>query len=240
MESTYSKGLSGILIQLTLDQPLKMEEDIFLTYELNELDLKRDLLKLRTPDTLKRVQIFFPFHQLFTTSGRQRVHFLLKGIFKEQDEIPLTVEGKKAMSVEVDVPVIYTVKLKVDYIAVAKTNEKGNAWDYHIFSTKESDNYPDLLYTIETDYNELGQGSTRTVLYSSHRQNDTLEASWTYFSEPVKLCKGDKVKVCIKDGDTVFHDKIGCIELDQLKAMQNIRELAFDSVLKFTAVLVTK
>ena len=240
MEKEYVKGLWGILINLSLDQPFEMEEDLIVTYMLNEKDLKRDLIKLWTHDSLSRIQIFFPLQQLFNQAGRQKASFSLKGIFREEGEIPLALEGKMEHEIEVDVPVMNTIKIKVDHVAVSKTNEKGNAWDYHLFSTRESDNYPDIIYTIEVEYNELGRGGMHTVLYSSHRQNDTLEASWTYFSEPVKYCEGDKLKVCIKDGDTVFHDKIGCIALDKLKARRNISELTFDSVLKFSAVLLTK
>lgn len=231
--STRSKGLSGIMITLTLEDTLTINGNLNVAYSLNEKSYTRDIRNMYVKK-LTEIRTFHPYAQLFEKSGDHRIVFALDSIYDPDAKIGFVLKGNKMKPAVIEVPTLHSIKVKVNYTEVSSTTRKGKAWDFNFFANTESDNYPDLIFIISSPYNEDSNGVFTGQFYRSHKQKNTLIASWPYFSDIVYYCEGDELFLYVKDADNVFHDTIGYISLDELKGKEKIEDMHFGQVLRFS------
>lgn len=238
MESTRSKGLSGLKILIELDEKIQVEHNLNIHYSLDGKSYTREYREMR-PRSFKRIKIFHPFAILYHESGSQQTTFKLDSIYEPDKKLKLYVEGVRDQKIVSDVPAIRTIKIMVNYTKVTETNPKGKEWDYNLFKTNKTDTYPDLIYTIESSFNEDSRGIFGGQFYKTHKQKNTVIASWPYYSDLIYYCEGDELSLCVKDADTIFHDVIGCVTISKLLSMDRIDQLKFGSVINFSCEIVS-
>lgn len=209
------------------------DDSLRVKYTLNGDSHTRQFVELN-PKTVSSITIFHPFVLLFNNSGTHHVSFLLDEFVDIAKRTIYTVEGVKEQAAKVTVPTMHAFQVKVNYSEVASKTPKGKSWDFYLLPRVKSDKYPDLIYTIEAAFNEASRGIFSGQFYRAHKQKNTLIASWPYLSDSVLYCEGDELSLCIKDADLIFHDKIGCISIHELILQENIEQLQFGSVLKFS------
>lgn len=239
MESTRSKGLSGLKVSLILEYMLVLEDSLYVNYNLNGKLYTRSFSNLHH-ESVDRLAIFHPYAILYETSGKQQAEFSLnkiKGAFKKNS---YKISGVKTHRVSVEVPILHSIQIKVNYTEVTPKTPKGKDWDFHLFPRGDYDKYPDLIFTIEAPFNEDSRGIFSGQFYRAHKQKNTLLASWPYFSDNISYCEGDELSLCIKDADLIFHDNIGCISIYKLLETKQAEQLQFGSVLKFSCELEAK
>jgi len=233
MEFIKSKGLFGMQLTMAIQDTLVIANNLNIDYKINGTPYTRLFFEVR-PLSITRIPIFHPFTHLFKIGGSNTISFELDSIYIPKQKEGFNLLGVKTKSMPVEVPPIRTIRTKVNYVKVNEINPKGKAWDYNFFASSKSDNYPDLIYTVESIFNEDSRGIFNGQFYRGHKQKNTVVASWNYFSDVIYYCEGDELFLCIKDADTVFHDEIGCIALDQLIEQEKKEKLQFGSVLSFS------
>ncbi|MDH5398924.1 MAG: hypothetical protein OEX02_12310 [Cyclobacteriaceae bacterium] len=231
LEQTDQKGLKGVLVRLQLADSLFLEEDLLVRYTINdEPFVRRLLVQAERAYSINTIEIFHPFAGFFRSSGEQEVLFMLENMAIPDQNREFKAVGILMQNISVVVPTILSFSVKVNYVGVSGVAANGTAWDYNFFAAKPADSYPDLVFTIESEFNEKSRGVFSHIRYQSHRQKNTIEASWPAFSDVVYYCAGDRLSVCIKDVDTVFDDVIGCLSVDELKGKKMIDKLNFQQV----------
>ena len=237
VQADTQKGLSGVEILVSFaDTVITGKDDLKLEYTLNGRSFKRIASNLMKPNSMTIAQIFHPISQLFDAKGSYDVDFKLNSISAKGKEsrYEYILDGLSFAMGKVTVPEIIKCMVNVDYVEVYSTNSKGKAWDYNFFAQSSRDNFPDMVYTVESDYNENSRGVYGNIRYRSHKQKNTTRASWTYSTDTITYCKGDKLMVCIKDVDTIFDDTIGCFEIDELAKKGKFKDLSSQSVISMS------
>jgi hypothetical protein len=232
IETSQSKGLSGLMIEIDLKQTIQIDHNLDIHYSIDGSPYTREYREMR-PLSTNQLKIFHPFAQLYQSKGKYESIFHLDNIVDPDKQHQYEIDGQLEQNAISIVPTIHSIKIKVNYVTVSETTPKGKAWDYNFFKTNKTDTYPDLNYTIESTFNELSRGIFGGQFYSAHKQKNTIISSWPYFSEQVYYCDGDELRICIKDMDTLIHDVIGCISIEELLTMKNTENLKFGSVTDF-------
>ncbi len=227
-----SKGLTGVKIHLSLDDMIIKDDSLRIKYTLNGESYTRQFVELN-PKPIDEIDIFHPFVLLFNNSGMHHLSFELHQFVDVAKKTKYKIAGDTAQTANLEVPTLHSFQIKVNYTEVTPKTPKGKSWDFYLLPRKKSDKYPDLIYTVEADFNEASRGIFGGQFYRAHKQKNTLIASWPYFSESVLYCEGDELSLCVKDADVIFHDKIGCISIHELILQENTEHLQFGSVLRF-------
>ena len=234
IETSYSKGLAGVQVQIEFSDTLKVENDFTLEFNFEGKSYKRRIPVLNKDTKISGVPVFIPYSRIYKQGGEKRVNFIIEQIHVKDSEIEYKLEGVINMEGIIVVPDMEKFTVKVDFVKVKSKTKKGAEWDYSLFRSNEKDTYPDLVFIVESSYNEDSQGIFSPVIYKSYSQKNTLSAGWPSFSDEIYLCKGDLLIFCIKDVDTVFDDKIGCISIKEFRERGIISQLNFDQVEEFT------
>jgi len=238
MESIRSKGLSGVKVNILLEKVLILDDSLHINYSLNG-DLYTRKFGNFNQKSVDRIAIFHPYSILYQTSGVHQVDFILNKISDAFKKNTYKITGIKTQNTTVEVPILHTLKIKVNYTEVTPKTPKGKDWDFSLFPRGDSNNYPDLIYTIEAPFNEDSRGIFNGQFYRAHKQKNTLIAGWPYFSDTISYCEGDELSLCIKDADLIFHDKIGCISIYKLILKEQSEQLHFGSVLNFSCEVIS-
>lgn len=238
MESTRSKGLSGLKVSLVLKDMLVLEDSLFVNYSLNDKIHTRSYSNLHHK-SVDKIVIFHPYAILYETSGNQQADFVLNKISDAFKKNRYKISGIKTHRAIIEVPLLHTIQIKVNYTQVTPKTPKGKDWDFHLFPRGDYDKYPDLIFTIEAPFNEDSRGVFGGQFYRAHKQKNTLVASWPYFSDTIFYCEGDELSLCIKDADLIFHDGIGCVSIYKLIANKQSEQMHFGSVLNFSCEVLS-
>lgn len=187
-------GIYGFKMYVVAKRSLSNETDEA-SLLFNLIDNGRFLFERRTTIKSDTISAFIPYYMVDIGSGFQEVSVELDPRYiskQDKAEYFMTYIGRVDYTIQLNLPRIYKLKLKIDSLRIVETVD----W--------ENEGMPDLMYRLFYSTNK----HIYNRIYQSEVIIDSLSASWQDYSSTIYVSEKDLFSVYIEDADNEFDREI--------------------------------
>lgn len=193
-------------------------------------------------------RVFVPYYAISLLPGTYELRVVprIKKLLRD-DTRAVPIEYDSASTVQLEMPALTKVALKVSELSVEATNLDGKSWDGGSLGIgKEEAKLPDLRYRIS--YEDV---IVKDMVYTSSEVENSLQATWAEPSDYFYIGAEDRFTLEILDADGLTEDNRIGQKRFLLKDLQpvddegntiagGVKVAAFDRVLSLTLEAVTQ